>query len=96
MSAAHRGSGAVGVLEGPARTGHFTAGRPSSSLLTRFARTSGDDGVDLGNYATAHNPDPVPYEPEGEREHFCEPCGISYVSTNRIKRLNGVLLKGIV
>ncbi|WP_307527275.1 hypothetical protein [Streptomyces umbrinus] len=50
----------------------------------------------MGNYATAHNPDPVPYEPEGEREHFCEPCGISYVSTNRIKRLNGVLLKGIV
>ena len=30
MSAAHRGSDAEGVLDGPARTGHFTAGRPDS------------------------------------------------------------------
>lgn len=41
------------VLESPARTGHFTVGRPSSSPLSRFAHTSGDGG-DLGNHATAH------------------------------------------
>ncbi|WP_328689887.1 hypothetical protein OHA74_12335 [Streptomyces phaeochromogenes] len=56
--------------------------------------------AECGGWAThtleSEDPDPGPYEPEGEREHFCEPCGISYVSTSRIKRLNGVLLKGIV
>lgn len=49
MSAAHRGSDAEGVLDGLARTGHFTAGRPVSLPLTQIARTSGDDGAGLGN-----------------------------------------------
>ncbi|MEV5264764.1 hypothetical protein [Streptomyces werraensis] len=40
------------------------------------------------------NPDPVPYEPEREREPVCEPCGTEYTRTNRIKRLNGALTKG--
>ncbi|WP_434598173.1 hypothetical protein [Streptomyces sp. A5-4] len=44
----------------------------------------------------SENPDPLPYEPEWECEHLCGPCGMDYVQTNRIKHLNGVLLKGIV
>ncbi|MEU0027364.1 hypothetical protein [Streptomyces sp. NPDC006335] len=73
------------------------------SLLHATRRVLGLEAakcVECGGWAThtlrTENPDPVPYEPEWECEHFCEPCGTVHVMTNRIKRLNGVLLKGIL